>query len=367
MLRYGIIGCGMMGREHIRNIGLIEGVEVAAYFEPDGVQAMQASALVPDAVACPDLETLVARDDLDALVIASPNNLHVAQLRALAAARPRPVLVEKPVFTKATERSALLDLAKVYAAPIWVAMEYRYMPPMAAFLREVNDATGGVKMLSIREHRFPFLHKVGHWNRFNAATGGTLVEKCCHFFDLMRLVMGTEPVRIMASGGQAVNHLDECYDDGVPDVWDNAFVVLEFPGGARAMLELCMFAEGARFQEDVSAIGPAGKIETRVPGPTRFWPSNRGPAPVPELEISPRRPIGPILRDIPVDPVLLQAGDHNGATYYQHQKFAEVVAGRGTVEVTLQDGIRAVDLGLAAQQAAQEGRTLALSPEISSA
>jgi hypothetical protein len=37
------------------------------------------------------------------------------------------------------------------------------------------------------------------------------VEKCCHFFDLMTLIADSMPVRVMASGGQDVNHLDESY------------------------------------------------------------------------------------------------------------------------------------------------------------
>jgi predicted dehydrogenase len=54
-------------------------------------------------------------------------------------------------------------------------------------------------MLTIREHRFPFLSKVGDWNRFNRNTGGTFVEKCCHFFDLMRLILKLGPG---AGGGE---------------------------------------------------------------------------------------------------------------------------------------------------------------------
>lgn len=53
------------------------------------------------------------------------------------------------------------------------------------------------------------------WNRFNSNTGGTLVEKCCHFFDLMRLFVGANPVRVMASGAIDVNHKDEVYDGKV--------------------------------------------------------------------------------------------------------------------------------------------------------
>lgn len=41
------------------------------------------------------------------------------------------------------------------------------------------------------------------------------MEKCCHFFDLMRLFAGANPVRVMASGGVDVNHKDEIYDGKV--------------------------------------------------------------------------------------------------------------------------------------------------------
>ncbi len=51
---------------------------------------------------------------------------------------------------------------------VWVGMEYRFMPSIARLIQEVDIGTlGAPKMLSIREHRFPFLRKVGHWNRFN--------------------------------------------------------------------------------------------------------------------------------------------------------------------------------------------------------
>ena len=217
-------------------------------------------------------------------------------------------------------------------------------------------------MLTIREHRFPFLEKVGDWNRFNRNTGGTFVEKCCHFFDLMRLVLGAEPVRVMASGGQAVNHLDECYAGEVPDILDHGYVIVDFTNGTRALLELCMFAEGARYQEEVSAVGAKGKIEALVPGPGRFWPAHLGAPPVPQLIISPRDPKGPVLHDIPVDPTLLEAGDHNGSTYYQHKGFLEMVRGeRAAPEVSLRDGLISVLMGQAAQQSMATGQVVEIS------
>ncbi|KJZ18474.1 Gfo/Idh/MocA family protein [Loktanella sp. S4079] len=359
---YGIIGCGMMGHEHLRNIALLDGARVAGIFEPDARMAQTAQSIAPDAKLVTSVAALLEIAELDCILIASPNFRHVEQLEALAAQRPLPVLVEKPLFTDFEHAARIKAFAETYPAPVWVAMEYRYMPPIAAFLENAAQSTGGIKMLTIREHRFPFLEKVGDWNRFNRYSGGTFVEKCCHFFDLMRLTLGAEPVRVMASGGQDANHLDERYNGEQPDILDNGYVIVDFDNGSRAMLELCMFAEGARYQEEVSAVGPLGKIEAFVPGPGRFWPDHLGAPPVPQLVVSPRDPKGPVERDIPVDPALLEAGDHNGSTFYQHQKFLEVVRGeRAQPEVSFHDGKMAVLMGMAAQISLAEHRVVAMS------
>ena len=361
--RYGMVGCGMMGQEHLRNMALLPGIEVAAIFEPDAGMRARSQALAPVAAQLDSLEALLAWPGLDALLITSPNHCHAAQLQQIAQTRPLPVLMEKPACTNLAAVQALRQLIDNYPAPVWTAMEYRYMPPIARLLDEVRSqaACGSAVMLSIREHRYPFLTKVGDWNRFARNTGGTLVEKCCHFFDLMRLVMQADPIRLYASGGQNHNHLDERYAEGQPDILDNAFVVLDFPGGRRALLELCMFAEGSRYQEEISVVGPLGKIECKVPGPGRFWPGELlGAAPVAQLIVSPRQPAGPRLLEIPVDPLLLEAGDHNGSTFYQHQKFLTVLQGQQAVEVSLTDGLKAVVIGLAAEHSARTGERIDL-------
>jgi predicted dehydrogenase len=252
----------------------------------------------------------------------------------------------------------LNQIITAHKAPIWVAMEYRYMPPISKMVAQADEVTGGVKMLTIKEHRFPFLPKIGDWNRFNENTGGTLVEKCCHFFDLMRLITRSEPVRVSATAGQITNHLDEIYDGRTPDIWDGGYIIFDFENGTRALLELCMFADGSLWNEEISAVGPNGKIECRLPGPHRFWPEDIGPVPHPQLTLAPRHPKRPITTDVPIDHALLMAGDHHGSTFFQHEKFLKVVHGTGSVEVTVDDGGKAVKMGLAAQLAASENRVV---------
>jgi myo-inositol 2-dehydrogenase / D-chiro-inositol 1-dehydrogenase len=360
-LRYGLIGAGMMGREHIRNLALIPGSVVTAISDPEESSRAETLALLGNGAASHgDHRALLAADNVDALIIASPNDTHFAILNDIfAAPRPLPVLVEKPVCTSEKQLSLLENAAKAHKKPLWVAMEYRYMPPVQELMREVAAGTAGrLHMLTIREHRFPFLHKVGDWNRFAARTGGTLVEKCCHFFDLMRLIAKDEPARVYASGAADVNHRDERYEGKTPDILDNAYVVVEFRNGLRAMLELCMFAEGAYFQEEITAVGDRATVAAQVPGPARFWPG--GEERHSQITISPREPKGPVTREVAVDEAVLKAGDHHGSTFYQHQGFRRAVLEGAAVEVTMDDGLKAVAIGLAAERSISEKRVVEL-------
>jgi len=364
--RYGIIGAGMMAQEHIRNIYLLEGASVTAVCDPvqtslswsestlrgiDGADLSQVQYFT-------DHRDMLASGAVDALIIASPNFTHIDVLRDTLQT-DLPHLVEKPLCTTLEDALEIEERVKGFDPVFWVGLEYRYMPPVARMIERAHAGdVGAMKMLSIREHRFPFLPKVGNWNRFNANSGGTFVEKCCHFFDLMRLILKSDPVRVMASAGQEVNHLDEVYDGRASDIWDSGYVIVDFASGARGMLELSMFAEGSEYQEMVHAVGAQGKLEVKIPGPARFWSGPEAARPVPLLVESRRHPCNPVVHQVPIDAAILDAGDHNGSTFYQHQRFLDVVRGRGSVEVSLEDGIWAVRMGQAAQQSAATGKAV---------
>jgi len=103
-----------------------------------------------------------------------------------------------------------------------------------------------------------------------------------------------------------------------------------------------------------------GKIECLVPGPGRFWPAHLGSPPTPQVIVSPRNPKGPHMLEVPVDPTLLAAGDHNGSTFYQHMGFARAVLDGQRPQVSLTDGWWAVAMGMAAQESAATGQAVDL-------
>ncbi len=358
-IRYGLIGSGMMGHEHLRNLALIPEVTVTAVSDPDEGMRASAQRLAGEGCAAyTDHGALLESGLCDAILIASPNHTHHAILKDVLSG-DWPVLVEKPLCTTLAHCDEILALGAARNAPVWVAMEYRYMPPVQMLMSEIAaGAIGRPQMVSIREHRFPFLRKVGDWNRFAANTGGTLVEKCCHFFDLMRLLIEAEPVRVYASGAMDVNFLDEAYDGKRPDILDNAYVIVDFANGARAMLDLCMFAEGSYWQEAISVTGDKARIEAFIPGPARFSPDGQERAS--QIVISPRETKVERRYDVDVDLHVLSAGDHHGSTFFQHRKFADMLLNGGTPEVGLREGYLAVAIGAAAEESARTGRAIDL-------
>lgn len=374
MIRYGIIGCGSMGREHIENLQAMAGgdgaVQVTALADPHA--ASREAALAACRGAKPQVfehhGELLNSGLCDAVVIATPNHTHVDMLRDALALSALHILVEKPLVTRIADGVEMIKRAEGRSGIVWVAQEYRYMPPVAEMIRIAHEGgVGRMHQVAIREHREPFYPKVGDWNRFSANTGGTLVEKCCHYFNLMDLILREQPLRVFASGGQRVNHLDERYegpggpgDLRTPDILDSAYVVVEYPSGARAMLDLCMYAEGSTDNEHVVIVGDEGKLESLLPsltlrhsrredwGRRSAWgqPSGTGRG------VNVRRVW---------DTRIKYPGAHFGASYIEHQHFAAAIREGRPAEIPLEEGLRAVATGLAAHKSIDEGRVVQMS------
>ncbi len=348
-LRYGLIGTGMMGLEHQRNLNAIIGVEVvaAADPEPTSLAAAVATAEGRALATFSDYRELLAADICDAYVISSPNFTHRAVLDDVMASG-KAIMVEKPMCTTVEDARHILERARTYSNVFWVGLEYRYMPPVQHIINvAAAGELGEIAMVAIREHRHPFLVKVGDWNRFSENTGGTLTEKCCHFFDLMRLIAQSNPVRVMASGDQRFNHLDERYDGRTPDILDNAFVIVDFENGVRASLDLSMFAEGSVNNEELSIVGRTGKAEAFIPsgqvrvGQRKQW--NRG-----------------VVEETITDDRVLVEGFHHGASFLEHLDFAEAIRNQTPALVTAEDGYWSVLMGAAAHRSIDEGRVVAI-------
>jgi myo-inositol 2-dehydrogenase / D-chiro-inositol 1-dehydrogenase len=137
-------------------------------------------------------------------------------------------------------------------------------------------------------------------------------------------------------------------------------VIVEYPSGARASLDLCMFAENSIDNEHVTIVGSEGKLESLLPlgvmrygrredwGRREAWgqPSGTGK--------------GVAVRQVR-DTNLKYLGQHFGSSYVEHQRFADAVRKGLPPDIALEEGLRAVATGLAAHKSIDEGRVVAMS------
>lgn len=347
LIRYGIIGSGMMGCEHIMNLKLMPDVQVTAIADSNETSRGWGKSFAgEDVEVYGDYRELLRHAPVDAVVIATPNHTHFDVLQDVFRT-DKHILVEKPLATKIDDCHRIVEQAATHPGVVWVGMEYRFMPSVGALLHDTHAGlVGPLRMVAIREHRFPFLPKVGNWNRFTRNTGGTLVEKCCHFFDLMNQITRRRPVQVYASGGQDVNHLDESYDGERPDILDNAFTIVDYEGGLRALLDLCMFAENSPNEVEIAVTGSTGKL-------LAFEPEHR-------LVLCRRDGSAHHTQTFDLDPQLKMAGAHNGSTYHQHRAFLEAIRHGGSPAVSALDGALAVAIGAAAHLSIDQRRPVEL-------
>jgi len=341
----------MMGREHLRVSQLLGWADVQGIVDSDGGSLEWACTdwrLLTDAplTIYRDLSEACSDDAVDAIVIATPNHTHRDVLHA-AAASHKPVLLEKPMATTLADAMDIVSLARDYPAVIQLGMQYRFKAQYVDALQTVatQRALGQVKTVAMSEYRPPFLDKVDQWNKFNRNSGGTLVEKCCHYFDLINVFAQSRPRRVYASGGRAVNFLDFEWQGEPSDIDDHAMVIIDYDNGVRASFTLNMFCQ--ELYEELVVVGERGRLVASEQA--SFQPDTPSKAGL-LVEV----PEHPAYRGVAVGyPDWIEASGHYGATFFEHIAFNLQLAGQTVDAATPEQALWSLIVASAAQHSMQ--------------
>jgi len=252
-LRIGLLGAGWFGREaHLRNLGKLGGVSVTAASSRSPESLAAAKAIAGDSLRTfNDWREVVALDDIDAVVVALTNEQHHAAATAALRAGKH-VFCEKPLGLTLAECDGIIAAAAEAGKVLQVGHEMRFQG-LYVRMREMILAgeIGDLQLMGCREFRGPM--RPG-WRSSEAITGGAILEKNVHHFDLFNWMMEVPPLRVSAHGG--INVLKD------REILDNAQVLVEYEGGRRASLELCLFAPIGG-EGEIGACGDKGRIDTR--------------------------------------------------------------------------------------------------------
>ena len=349
---FGVIGCGMMGQEHIYNALLVGRAKIGGLYDPAAKSIDAATRLIarngqqeaPRIYA--SLAQAVADPDTDALIIATPNYTHIDVVRTVVGSN-KALFVEKPIATTVADAFEVCQLAAAHSQPVRFGLQYRYKSVYAEALTEVFErrSVGRVHSVNMLEHRFPFLDKVQQWNKFSAYTGGTLVEKCCHYFDLMNVFAGGNPQRIFAVGNQAVNFHNFVYDNKKADGLDQAQLSIQYDNGVIGGFSLCMFTPGTR--EELVVCGDAGRVHASESA--RLGEANEN-----RLEVWRGENAASSVR-APDYPSYITKAGHHGSTFFEHLSFVDELSGGVVSGPNLADGLWSVAVGAAAQLSIERG------------
>lgn len=169
-INVALLGCGMMGQEHVSYMSEFDDVCLRFICDPNPESVRSTLDMLGEKATKPQIftnekEMLAKAREIDLLVIATPNYLHAPQLLRWAV-HPITILVEKPVAICSKQVRALRNLSQNenFKARIWVAMEYRYIPAIQKLI-QLLPRIGPIKSVAIRENRYPFLSKIDEWNK----------------------------------------------------------------------------------------------------------------------------------------------------------------------------------------------------------
>ena len=180
----GIIGCGGIARwKYAENLARMPGVALRAFFG-GRAEELRREQGAPGAVVCGSLAELLARRDVDAVCVCTPNNSHAAiTLAALRAGKH--VLCEKPMAVDAASAREMTETAERAGRWLTVGHQARFSPAAQALYRELRDGRCGALYFA----RTSMVRRMGvpTWGHFfdpEVQGGGCLIDLGTHGLDL---------------------------------------------------------------------------------------------------------------------------------------------------------------------------------------
>jgi len=223
-IRCAVIGCGNMGSRHAETIRDAAGLSLSAVCDVDTARAAAlASRFEVDGLS--SAEALVARDDVDAVVVALPSGCH-AEYGILAAEAGKHVLVEKPIELSLERADQLIETCRRQGVALSVVSQHRFHPAVRALHEALSEGRLGRLVLCSAQSEWKrdqaYYEKAPGRGLTDPAEGGVLINQAVHYIDLLLWLCG--PAAEVEAMKSTLTH-----EIAVEDV---AAVVLRFENGA---------------------------------------------------------------------------------------------------------------------------------------
>ncbi|WP_282936035.1 Gfo/Idh/MocA family oxidoreductase [Paenibacillus sp. RC67] len=245
---FGVVGCGYFGGELARILNRIENSRVAAVHGGTRAKALAEELGCEEAA---ELEELVLREDIDAIVVANPSHLHKDSV-IQAARAGKHVFCEKPVALSLHDCDDMMAACRESGVLFMVGHIMHFMNGVKQVKQWIADGEIGRPIVCHAERTgWEERQQTVSWKKNQATSGGHLFHHI-HELDFLQSIMGPAVAVTMASGNLAHQ------GDGFGDEDDVLLLTLEFPGGALGTMQ---YGSGFRWGEHFVKInGTEGAI-----------------------------------------------------------------------------------------------------------
>lgn len=256
-LRVGLIGCGAIARRmHIPALQRA-GAVLTAFASRSLTSAEAARDEAGSGLVVGDWRELVTRDDVDAVVICTPNALHAPQAVAALGARKH-VLVEKPFTVTVAEADAVLSAAAAAGVVVMAAQSTRFHPRVVAARDAVRRGDIGtvtaVRGVLCNAGPLAWAPDAAWFLDPALSGGGAMLDLGVHLVDTVRAVLDDEFASVAATLARGEHGLEE---DGLLLFDTRKGVVGSLHAGWRA-------PAGSDFS--LTVVGDAGSLVVTVDG-----------------------------------------------------------------------------------------------------
>jgi len=331
-LAIGLIGAGRLGRVYARDLASrIAETRLVAIADPVEAVAKEVAAEFDVPKHYADPLALIDDPAVDAIVIVSPTHTH-RELVIAAASRKKPTFCEKPPALSLDEVAAMQDAVSTSGMFLQMGFMRRFDAGYASAKKQIEEGRIGTPLVFKSTSRDPFRPSLEYANP--KSSGGMLLDMGIHDFDLARWFMGD--VRTVSTIGATIAYPELAT---VGDI-DNAVASLTFASGKLGVVDL---SRSGIYGYDISTeiLGLEGTLK-----------------------------IG-YLRETPVMLLTKNSVAHDTVPYFmerfrdayttQLQNFAQNVQQQRPAPITIEDGMEALRIGVAATRAHETGRSVVVS------
>ena len=331
MVGIAVLGAGRIGKIHAANVAASKFATLVVVADPFA----DAAARLADelgAEAMTDCEAAIDRADVDAIVIGTPTHTHI-NLMLRAVRQGKAVLCEKPIDLDMAKSLTAVEEVERLNGRVMLAFNRRFESTFAQMRAAIEAGEIGDVRQVIITSRDPGLAPEDYIEH----SGGIFRDMTIHDLDIGRWLLGEEPVELTAIGSRLIDPaLMEKYDD-----YDTAMVQMQTASGKQCHINNCRQAVYG-YDQRIEVFGSTGMLQMDNLRPTtiRRWSQEVTDAREPLLNFFLER--------------------YQQAYKSELDAYIDALVHKKPMPITVQDGLKALQLADAAVESVKTGRAVSL-------